>query len=208
MHDSFLELGGDSLLATRLMARLREELAVDLPMDRLFAEPTVAAVAAAVVEARAAQAGEEDLARLLAEIGALSEEELEEELMADRDLDAALKDLTPRQRDLLLRRLEQEEGGRAPGGRAHPAPAARADGGDELPALLRPGAALVPRPPGAGEPAVQHPGGPGDRRAARRRRRWRPSLREIVRRHEALRTTFAAAPGGAGAGDPSGRDPA
>jgi hypothetical protein len=37
-------------------------------------------VAAAVVEARAAQAGEDDLARLLAEIGSLSEDELEEEL--------------------------------------------------------------------------------------------------------------------------------
>jgi acyl carrier protein len=78
--DNFLELGGDSLMATRLMARLREELAVDLPMDRLFAQPTVAAVAAAAVEARAAQAGEVDLARMLAEISSLSEAELEEEL--------------------------------------------------------------------------------------------------------------------------------
>jgi acyl carrier protein len=80
VHDSFLELGGDSLLATRLMARLREEMGADLAMDRLFAEPTVAAVAAALLEARAAQAGEDDLARLLAEIGSLSEEELEGEL--------------------------------------------------------------------------------------------------------------------------------
>ena len=74
-HDSFLDLGGDSLLATRLMSRLREELAVDLPMDRLFAEPTVAAVAAAVVEARAGQVSEEDLARMLAEIGEIPEGE-------------------------------------------------------------------------------------------------------------------------------------
>jgi acyl transferase domain-containing protein len=80
VQDSFMELGGDSLLATRLMARLREEFGVDLAMDRLFEQPTVAAVAAAVVEARAAQAGEDDLARLLAEISSLSEEELEGEL--------------------------------------------------------------------------------------------------------------------------------
>jgi hypothetical protein len=51
-------------------------------MDRLFAQPTVAAVAAAVVEARAGQAGDEELARLLAEIGGMSEDDLERELAA------------------------------------------------------------------------------------------------------------------------------
>ena len=83
VYDSFLELGGDSLLATRLMARLREELGVDLPMDRLFHEPTVAAVAAAVVEARVGLAEEDEIARLLAAIGSLSEEELESELAGE-----------------------------------------------------------------------------------------------------------------------------
>jgi hypothetical protein len=53
-------------------------------MDQLFEQPTVAAVAAAVVAVRAAQAGDEDLARLLAEIGSLSDEELEEELGGER----------------------------------------------------------------------------------------------------------------------------
>jgi acyl transferase domain-containing protein len=80
VHDSFLELGGDSLLATRLMARLREEFAVELSMERLFESPTVAGVAAAVVSARAAAAAGDDLVRLLAEVQSLSEEELEGEL--------------------------------------------------------------------------------------------------------------------------------
>jgi len=80
VHDSFLELGGDSLLATRLMARLREEFAVELSMERLFESPTVAGVAAAVVSARAAAEAGDDLARLLAEVQSLSEEELEGEL--------------------------------------------------------------------------------------------------------------------------------
>ncbi|HEV8581879.1 MAG TPA: beta-ketoacyl synthase N-terminal-like domain-containing protein [Thermoanaerobaculia bacterium] len=84
VHDSFLEMGGDSLLATRLMARLREEFAIELSMDRLFENPTVAGVAAAVVEGRVAAAGDENLARLLAEVQSLSEEELEGELAEGR----------------------------------------------------------------------------------------------------------------------------
>jgi len=83
-HDSFLELGGDSLLATRLMARLREDFAIELGMERLFERPTIAGVAAALVEARAAAAGD-DLARLLAEVQALSDEELERELTAEEE---------------------------------------------------------------------------------------------------------------------------
>jgi phthiocerol/phenolphthiocerol synthesis type-I polyketide synthase E len=81
-HDSFLDLGGDSLLATRLMARLRQELAVELPMERLFEKPTVAAVAAAALAAAAGRADRDELARMLAEIEGLSAAELEAELAA------------------------------------------------------------------------------------------------------------------------------
>jgi acyl carrier protein len=89
VEDSFLDLGGDSLLATRLLARLRQELAVQLPVDRLFERPTVAAVAALVVESAAhaadaanvaGEAGAQDVARLVAEIHGLSAAQLEEEL--------------------------------------------------------------------------------------------------------------------------------
>ena len=81
-HDSFLDLGGDSLLATRLMARLRQELAVELSMERLFEKPTVAAVAAAALAAAAGRADRDELARMLAEIEGLSAAELEAELAA------------------------------------------------------------------------------------------------------------------------------
>jgi acyl transferase domain-containing protein/acyl carrier protein len=48
IHDNFYELGGDSLLAIQVLARIRESLTVDLPLKEFFREPTVAGVAAAV----------------------------------------------------------------------------------------------------------------------------------------------------------------
>ncbi len=44
-HDHFFELGGHSLLAIQLIARMRQELDVDLALRALFAEPTLEAQA-------------------------------------------------------------------------------------------------------------------------------------------------------------------
>lgn len=49
-EDNFFDLGGDSLLATRVVSRVRSEFEIDLPLRRFFEGSTVAALAGAVEE--------------------------------------------------------------------------------------------------------------------------------------------------------------
>jgi acyl transferase domain-containing protein len=73
LHDDFFVEGGDSLMATQLVARIRAELGAEIGVDAVFGSPTVAALAA-VVDGPAA---DDELAALLAGVEGLSDEEIE-----------------------------------------------------------------------------------------------------------------------------------
>ncbi|MBE8994630.1 non-ribosomal peptide synthetase/type I polyketide synthase [Microcystis aeruginosa] len=53
IDDNFFEIGGNSLQATQVISRLREKFSLELPLRRLFEQPTVADLALAVTEIHA-----------------------------------------------------------------------------------------------------------------------------------------------------------
>jgi amino acid adenylation domain-containing protein len=76
IHDPFLELGGDSLLAARVMTRVLDTLHVELSQSALIQAATVAHMAEMIVEHQAAQVDHDEMQRLIAEIdGQLTSEE-------------------------------------------------------------------------------------------------------------------------------------
>ena len=75
VRDRFLELGGDSLTATRILARVLSQFQIRLPLRALLEAPTVAEMAGVIVQCQAAKMERQELDRILAGLEGLSEEE-------------------------------------------------------------------------------------------------------------------------------------
>ncbi len=76
IYDNFFELGGDSLFATQLVSQLSKNFQVELSYKSFFNQPIVAELAEVIVQKLAEKTDEEDLAKALAEIEQLSENEV------------------------------------------------------------------------------------------------------------------------------------
>ena len=57
IHDNFFQLGGHSLVATQVIARVRTVFQVDVPVHALFQEPTIARLAEKIAEIKSANHG-------------------------------------------------------------------------------------------------------------------------------------------------------
>ncbi|MBN1239294.1 MAG: SDR family NAD(P)-dependent oxidoreductase [Gammaproteobacteria bacterium] len=81
IHDSFFELGGDSLLATQLASELRDTYGAHFPLEALFSNPTIAGAEQAILSARS---DEPDLSSLLQQVKEMTEDEAEAMLLRTR----------------------------------------------------------------------------------------------------------------------------
>jgi hypothetical protein len=74
VHDSFFDLGGNSLLAAQAIGRANTALGIDLPLSALFDAPTVEQQALMIAQRLAERVDEDELAQLVTELEALEGE--------------------------------------------------------------------------------------------------------------------------------------
>ena len=74
IHDNFFDLGGHSLAATRVVSQVIKRFELEIPLQSLFQSPTVAAMAAIIIEHQWNKLGEKEMEGILTELDSLTDE--------------------------------------------------------------------------------------------------------------------------------------
>jgi amino acid adenylation domain-containing protein len=75
IRDKFFDLGGDSLMATRVVSRVVDQFALEIPLKLLFQSPTIADMAAEITAHQGKRLEESQLASIVDELESLSDAE-------------------------------------------------------------------------------------------------------------------------------------
>jgi acyl carrier protein len=75
VNDNFLDLGGHSLAATRVVSQVIKHFQVDLPLKSLFESRTVAEMARLITEHRAEKLSEHELQSILKDLESMSDDQ-------------------------------------------------------------------------------------------------------------------------------------
>ncbi|HWH79583.1 MAG TPA: phosphopantetheine-binding protein [Candidatus Binatus sp.] len=78
ISDNFFDLGGHSLAATRVVARVIQHFQLNIPLRLLFESPTIAAMATLIEANQENALDEQAMTKLINELDALSEEEAQQ----------------------------------------------------------------------------------------------------------------------------------
>jgi surfactin family lipopeptide synthetase C len=76
IHDNFFDLGGHSLLLTRVVSRIYDAFSLDLPLRALFDAPTIKQLGLAIAANQLLANGLAEASELLQELQGLSAEEV------------------------------------------------------------------------------------------------------------------------------------
>jgi acyl transferase domain-containing protein/acyl carrier protein len=86
INDNFFDLGGDSLIGTQLVSRMRKTFNVDIPLVAVFENATIKGIANLIEKHSVDKSKTEDIADVLSELENLSEDEILKKLK-DRELE-------------------------------------------------------------------------------------------------------------------------